>query len=201
MGKEARECGEAAIAIGKEQGFGIWLALGMLCRGSGMVLEGERVSRGVELVRQGFDSFRATGAELSLTHYHTVLAEAYLASDRVDDARHVVDEGLQLVERTSERFHESNLHRLKGEILLAESTADQTAAIAEFERATEIARQQKAGSWELRAAISLASLLNQQGNVSQAGELLVRAFSFFTEGFNTPDLVRARSLLKEWGYE
>lgn len=201
MGREARECGEAAIAIGKEQGFGIWLALGTLCRGSGMVLEGERVDRGVELVKQGFDTYRGTGAELSLTHYHTVLAEAYLASDRLDEARQTVEEGLALVERTSERFHESNLHRLQGEILLLDSASNQAAAIAEFEQATEIARQQKAGSWELRAAMSHAKVVNQQGNRSQAAGLLQKVFASFTEGFNTPDLVEARSLLKEWGHE
>lgn len=197
MGAEARECGEAAIAIGKEQGFGIWLALGMLCRGSGLVLEGERVERGVELVKQGFDIFRGTGAELSLTHYHTVLAEAYMANDRLADARQTVEEGLALVERSSERFHESNLHRLRGEVFLAsnDSYAD---AIAEFEVAVEIARKQKAKSWELRAAISLSQLLAKQNEKSQARDLLLGSFEKFTEGFDTPDLVEAKSLLDEW---
>ena len=195
MGTQARECGEVAIAIGKEQGFGIWLALGTLCRGSGMVLEGQRVSRGVELVKQGFDIYRGTGAELSLTHYHTVLAEAYLATDRIEDARQTVDDGLALVERCGERFHESNLHRLKGELLLAASPGNRTEAIVEFEQALEIARRQKATSWELRAAISLAQVLQADGQSSQAHDLLNTAFSKFTEGFDTPDLVEARSLL------
>lgn len=119
----------------------------------------------------------------------------------LDEARQTVEEGLALVERTSERFHESNLHRLQGEILLLDSASNQAAAIAEFEQATEIARQQKAGSWELRAAMSHAKVVNQQGNRSQAAGLLQKVFASFTEGFNTPDLVEARSLLKEWGHE
>lgn len=196
MGKEARECGEASIAIGQEQGFGIWLALGMLCRGSGLVLEGERISRGVELVKQGFDTFRGTGAELSLTHYHTVLAEAYMASDRLEDARQTVDDGLDFVERCSERFHESNLHRLKGELILAASPDKRPEAIAEFEQAVEIARNQKAKSWELRAAISLAQLWQAEGQKSQACDVLNTAYQKFTEGFDTPDLVEAKSLLE-----
>jgi len=195
MGTQARECGEVAIAIGREQGFGIWLALGTLCRGSGMVLEGQRVGRGVELVKQGFDIYRGTGAELSLTHYHTVLAEAYMATDRIDDARQTVEDGLALVERCSERFHESNLHRLKGELLLVASPGNRTEAIVEFEQALEIARRQKATSWELRAAISLAQVWQADGQSSQAHDLLNTAFSKFTEGFDTPDLVEARSLL------
>jgi predicted ATPase len=196
MGTEARECGEAALAIGTEQGFGIWIALGTLCRGTGLVLEGQRVNRGVELVKQGFDLFRGTGAELSLTHYHAVLAEAYMASDRAEDARQTVEEGLALVERTAERFHESNLHRIKGELLLTESNTNQSAAIAEFEQAIDIARQQKAMSWELRAAISLAQVLQSDGQKSQAYDALNAAFAGFTEGFDTPDLVKAKSLLE-----
>ncbi|MGZ0165688.1 MAG: protein kinase domain-containing protein [Planctomycetales bacterium] len=196
MGKEARECGEASIAIGQEQGFGIWLALGLLCRGSGLVLEGERISRGVELVKQGFDIFRGTGAELSLTHYHTVLAEAYIASDRLEDARQTVDDGLEFVERCSERFHESNLHRLKGELILADSPEKRTEAMAEFERAVEIARNQKAKSWELRAAISLAHQWQSDSQQSQAHDVLKTAFDKFSEGFDTPDLVEAKSLLR-----
>ena len=197
MGTEARECGEAAIAIGQEQGFGIWLALGMLCRGSGLVLEEERVERGVELVKQGFDIFRGTGAELSLTHYHTVLAEGYMASGRLEDARQTVDAGLDFVERCSERFHESNLHRLKGEILLAVSEDNSAAAIAEFDRAVEIARSQKATSWELRAAISLVQAQkNDPQQQSQACDLLEAAFQNFTEGFDTPDLIEAKSIIE-----
>ncbi|MDA0282929.1 MAG: hypothetical protein O3B86_06200 [Planctomycetota bacterium] len=196
MGTEARECGEASLAIGKEQGFGIWIALGTLCRGSGLVLEGQRINRGVELVKQGFDLFRGSGAELSLTHYHAVLAEAYMASDRIEDARQTVEEGLALVERTSERFHESNLHRLKGELLLTEADGNRTEAIAEFERALEIARQQKAMSWELRAAISLAQILQSNGQTSQAYDSLNTAYAGFTEGFDTPDLIKAKYLLE-----
>lgn len=197
MGKEARECGEASIAIGQEQGFGIWLALGMLCRGSGLVLEGKRISRGVELVKQGFDIFRGTGAELSLTHYHTVLAEAYTASNRLEEARQTVDDGLDFVERCSERFHESNLHRLKGEILLTASQDNSGAAIAEFERAVEIARSQKAKSWELRASISLVQAQkNDPQHQSRSCDSLKAAFQTFTEGFYTPDLIKAKSIIE-----
>ena len=166
-----------------------------------MVLEGERVDRGMELVKQGFDIFRGTGAELSLTHYHAVLAEAYVASNRVEDALQIVEEGLALVERTSERFHESNLHRLKGELLLVESEENHAAAVSEFELAVDIARQQNAKSWELRAAISLARMLHKQGQQSSAGDLLQTSFDAFTEGFDTPDLLQAKSLLKEWAHE
>ena len=68
MGAAAVASGERALQIGQEQGFDIWIALGMLCKGSGLLLEGECLDEGAALIQQGVNGFRGSGAELSLTH-------------------------------------------------------------------------------------------------------------------------------------
>ena len=191
MGDAARRSGEAAVAIGTEQGYAMWQALGTLCAGSGLVLAGREVARGIDLVKQGIAAFRATGAELSLSHYFGVLAEAYRAGGRTDDALAAVDAGLAHAARTHERFQEANLLRLRGELLLDGAT-DAAAAEALFRRAAEVARRQGARSWELRAAISLTRIAAPGGR-----ERLADVYARFTEGLDAPDLAEARRLLAD----
>ena len=194
MGDASRRSGEASVAIGTEQGYGIWVALGTLCQGSGLVLGGEDLDRGADLVRQGIHLFRQSGAELSLSHYFAVLAEAYRASGRTDEALAAVDTGLAHAARTNERFHEANLLRLRGDLLRDRDPGDPTAEDL-FARAIEVAHRQQAKSWKLRAAISLARLWRDGGKRDEARTLLADVYGRFTEGFQTPDLVDARELL------
>jgi predicted ATPase len=85
----------------------------------------------------------------------------------------------------------------KGEIPLMGPQNDSAKAEAHFERALAVARQQRAKSFELRAAISLARLWRDQGKVQQARELLAPVYGWFTEGFDTRDLNEAKALLEE----
>ena len=100
----------------------------------------------------------------------------------------VVAEGLGFVTKTGERFAEAELHRVKGELLLARTPADPAGAEASFRDALEVARRQSAKSYELRAARSLARLWQQQGRKEEARELLAPVYDWFTEGFDTRDL-------------
>ena len=104
------------------------------------------------------------------------------------------------MEKNDERFQEAELHRLKGELILAES-GDQTAAEESFRRAIETARRQQSRAWELRATTSLARLLQKQGRSDAAFKALGAVHGVFTEGFATPDLVDAAALLKKLGDE
>lgn len=194
MAQAAFESGEASVNIGKEQGFDIWIALGMLCKGSGLILSGQRIDEGTELVQQGFSHFRASGAELSLTHYYAILADAYRASGRIEDALEAVEEGLAFVEKSQERFHESNLNRLRGDLLLMQSHDNQSQAENCYLKAIEIAEKQAARSWELRATMSLARLWKDV-RPEEARTRLDGIYNWFSEGFSTPDLVEARNLL------
>jgi predicted ATPase len=104
------------------------------------------------------------------------------------------------MERTSERFLEAELYRLKACALLGGGGPEVEDQVqAHFERALAVARQQQAKSWELRAAMSLAQLWRDQGKVQQARELLAPVHGWFTEGFDTRDLKEAKALLEEFG--
>jgi len=111
-----------------------------------------------------------------------------------------------VVDNSGERFYEAELYRLKGELMLARSkvqslksqvTAPQGEAEACFLKAIEIARQQQAKSWELRAAISLARLWQSQAKSAEAHRMLSEVYNWFTEGFDTKDLQEAKTLLEE----
>ena len=104
-------------------------------------------------------------------------------------------DALERVERTGERWFEAELHRLKAKLLLGAGEPSIADAEVEFQRALEIARDQGARFWELRAATSLARLWSDQGRHEDARNLLAPVDAWFTEGFETRDLTRARALL------
>ena len=102
-----------------------------------------------------------------------------------------------MVERTGERLHESEFYRLKGQLLLARSMDNHSAAEACFHHALTIARHHQAKSLELRVAVSLSRLWQQQGKHDQARRLLGEVYGWFTEGFDTGDLKEAKATLDE----
>jgi predicted ATPase len=102
-----------------------------------------------------------------------------------------------VIERTKETWFEANVHRIAGELALMSSQPDMAKAETYFERALEVARQQQAKSWELRAAMSMARLWRDQGKREEARELLAPVYGWFTEGFDTRDLQDAKKLLDE----
>ncbi len=116
-----------------------------------------------------------------------------------------LDEALTLVEKTGERYYEAELHRQRGELLLlcaaeshpAQDGQEQHDAEACFQHALDVARQQKAKSLELRAAMSLARLWQRQGKRQEAHDLLASIYGWFTEGFDTANLQEAKTLLEE----
>ncbi|MGD9049171.1 MAG: hypothetical protein PVF77_14030, partial [Anaerolineae bacterium] len=102
---------------------------------------------------------------------------------------------LAMVEETDERYCESDLHRLRAELLLLQG--DEVEAEASLQLAIEVARRQEAKSWELRAITSLVRLWQRQGKVAEARQVLAGIYGWFSEGFDTPDLKEARELLEE----
>jgi predicted ATPase len=101
------------------------------------------------------------------------------------------------MQATSERWCEAEAHRVAGEIALKSPQRDMAKAQACFEHSLTVAREQRAKSWELRAATSLARLLSDQGKLQSAHDLLAPVYDWFTEGFDTSDLRKARALLDE----
>jgi predicted ATPase len=101
------------------------------------------------------------------------------------------------VERSKEKWCEAEVHRIAGEIALKSLAPGPEEAEAYFDHALAVARQQRAKSWELRAAMSMARLWRDQGKRQQARELLAPVYGWFTEGFDTLDLKEAKALLDE----
>jgi predicted ATPase len=189
-----RTSAEEGTAIAIEQGFALWHATGTFFKGCGMLLEGAP-AEALPMLVQGLDAFQASGAELTLSFQFSTLGEACLRAGRFEDAHRALDKGFAIAEKNDERCHEAELHRLRGELVLAES---QEPAAAEqcFHRAVEIARHQRSKAWELRATMSLARLWQGQGRRDEARDALAAVYGTYTEGFMTPDLVDARSLLE-----
>ena len=99
------------------------------------------------------------------------------------------------VETTKERWFQTEINRIAGEIALMAPKSEAAKAETYFERALAVAREQQAKSWELRAAMSMARLWRDQGKPQQALELLAPVYGWFTEGFDTLDLQEAKTLL------
>jgi class 3 adenylate cyclase/predicted ATPase len=195
LGAEAEAAGEEEMALGAEQGFPLWHALGILHKGAGILSQGRREEALPPLLK-GFDAFRATGAGIRVPRYLGMLVDVYTRLGQFEDARKALEEGLAVAETNDDRTHEAELHRLKGELLLAESPDQLAAAEACFHRATETARRQQSKGWELRATMSLARLWQRQGRRDDARAALSTVYGTYTEGFTTPDLVEAGALLE-----
>ena len=146
-------------------------------------------------MRSGLAACHATGAELWIPYYVALLAGAHEIAAQVEEGSALLGEALQIVERTGERWFEAELNRLKGQLLLRRGHSD--AAEASYCKALNIAREQEAKLWELRAAVSLARLRRDQGRSTDAHDLLAPVYGWFTEGFDTPDLKEAKALLDE----
>jgi predicted ATPase len=195
LGAEVQAAAEQERAIGAEQGFQLWHALGTLHTGAGMLLQGRR-AEALPLLLNGFRAFRATGAELRAPSYLSILGDAYTQSARFEDAHQALDEGLAVAEKNDDRCHEAELHRLQGELWLAESPDQMAAAEDCLRRATETARRHGSKGWELRATMSLARLWQRQGRCDDARDALAAVYGTYTEGFTMPDLVDAAALLE-----
>jgi predicted ATPase len=187
----AQEHVEQTIALATEQSFTRWLAQGSILQGWLLVEEGKG--------REGILQMRTGGAVhvRERSHYAALLAEAHRKEWQIKEGLTVVIEELERTEISGEGYYEAELHRLKGELLLAQSAADKQQAEACFQGALQVARNQSAKSLELRAAMSLSRLWYGQGKKTEARQLLGDIYGWFTEGFDTADLKAAKALLEE----
>ena len=198
------ERAEAAIAFGAEHGFTLWVVLGTFLRGWALTARSpepgagqEQGEEGIAQMQQGLVALRAMGAEVFRPYGLALLAGASGKVGQREEGLTLLAEALALTNDREERRWEAEVYRLQGEFLLARSTGHHVEAEACFHQALDIAHQQQAKSWELRAAMSLAHLWQRQGKGAEARELLAPIYGWFTEGFDTADLQEARALLAE----
>jgi len=185
---------DATIALCEENEFVHYLAMALILRGWVSVEQGE-FEKGIAEIQEGLDKERATGALLYEPYILGLLADAYIKNERYGQAFHFLDQArLRLDDENSERFYAAEIYRLIGETHMRSQDLDQ--AEHYFGKGLKVAREQKAKSLELRLSVSMYDLydLRQNGEKyrSQLGEL----YSSFTEGFDTADLVKAKSRLK-----
>jgi predicted ATPase len=190
-----QEQADALVALASEHGFPFWRGTGTVKQGWAQVERGDGEA-GIAAMHQGLAAVQATGISLVRPSNLARLAEAYLRVHRIDDGLRTVAEALREVHKSGEQYHEAELYRLQGELLLCLPHADAPQAEACLQRALEVARRQQARAWELRAATSLSRLWQQQGKHQAAREVLTAVYGWFTEGFDTHDLQAAQAQLR-----
>lgn len=183
----------ATLALCTEQGFTYFHAVVSAFEGANLVLLGS-TQAGIDLMQASIPSLRAMGSELLLTLIFANLASAQLDLERVDEALAAVDAGFRLLEQNGERWAESELHRIRGE-LVSLREANPAQAELHFRKALDVARGQHAKSYELRAAQALAAHWRQHGRNGEAEALLSQVIGSWAANFDSADLRDARKLL------
>ena len=187
-----REMTKTLLEVAQGHGFPLFAAVGAIDDGWALVAEDPRA--GIERIRQGVAMCGAFDLDLLMTGAHAALAEAWINAREPGAGLSDIAEGITLAEQTGEEQWLAEFHRLQGELLaLEEEDAEQVEA--SFQRALQVSRRQQARSLELRAAVSLARLWQRQGRLGEARQLLEPLYAWFSEGFDTVDLVDARALL------
>ena len=207
---EAEEVNTSAtqmLQICQEHGFSAWEAAATVMKGWAFAAQ-NCPEEGITMIREGIDAWKETRGELLMPLFLALLGQAYQRAGQYSLALQTLDAALRVITRTGERTYAAELARQKGELclILAEKAdavdsenTQSTVAEAEsyFQEALAIARQQDAKSWELRAALSLSELWRTQNRGEDAYNLLKPIYTWFSEGLDTYDLVRAKNLLKE----
>ena len=183
----------ATIAVSAEYGFPYYHAWGAILRGWAVAMRGDTAS-GMSQLQAGMAAMRMTGAALRRSFYLALWAEVCAERGEMHEALALVDEALTLSEATGEQWKDAELHRLRGRIQVR--TGNDSDAEASFERALAIARGQQARMVELRAAMGLARLRHRRNDIAPARRCVAEIYGWFTEGFDSPDLLEARAFLK-----
>jgi len=196
--KGAHRHADAAMRVSREQGFPFWLGAGLICQGWAQMTR-HQLAEQIPAMHEGLALYRATDAAMWVPYFLTLLAEASGAVSQPETGLRLLAEARTVMDRTQERFYEAEVHRVQGALVLAQAADRHPLAETCFQQALAIARRQQARSWELRAAMSLARLWQQQGKQAEARALLAPVYGWFTEGFDTADLQEAKALLEELG--
>jgi adenylate cyclase len=187
---------EAATALATRHHLHQWLEQAAILRGWYLARHGHGAA-GVAQMQQALMTYRKRHAQYQVW-FLALLAQAYGQHGESTAGLERLDEALALAaHNVMDSWWEPELHRLKGVLLLTQSPANHAEAETCFLAALDIAQRQQAKAWELRAAMSLSRLWQQQGKREKACQLLAPIYDWFTEGFDTADLQEARGLLAE----
>ena len=190
-------CDEADVII-EEEGLGDF-ARNMMSnnwRGRALTLQAEFES-GHSLVARTNEFWKAVGGRICSALFWSSESLALHGIGRREGAMELIDQAIEYCRETGDCWMEPEVLRIKGEFLLEGENPQPDAAASVFEKALDVARKHHAKSWQLRVAMSLAGLWQAQGKRSDARALLTPTFDWFSQGFATPDLVRAKVMLED----
>jgi len=185
---------QTVISICTEHGYPFWAAGGQILQG--WAAAHDDPDKGVEEIRAGLAAWRQTGSRLWLPIFVALEGEAHAAAGRNDAALQAVDQGIAISRETGERWAIAEVLRLKAQILLKSGRGAAGEIEALLNQSIEAARAQGARSWQLRTASDLVEFQRGRGGEQEALDLLRSIYRQFTEGFGTPDLIRAKALLE-----
>jgi class 3 adenylate cyclase/predicted ATPase len=197
-----RKYTEEARTICSEYGFSSWLLWSNILHGWSL-FEIDSKEAGLSEIKNGILAWKSKEWELILPFFLSILAKGYVINGQYEEAEKALDEGLAVINKNGELTSESELLRLKGEVVLLNPNTPRGAndkdAESYFQHAMEVARGQKAKSFELRAAFSLGRLWHKQNRVNEARKILLDTYEWFEEGLDTSDLREAKALLSQLG--
>ena len=189
------ELTDEAIAVSTQHSFELGLAWATASQGWALAENGQE--EGVGRLISGLSATRATGADVSNTFTLALLAEVYLRKKRFGEGLAAIEDAQKIAATRGELFWQAELFRLRSELLLGQSDQSVNEAEQCFCKALEIARSQNAKMLELRAATSLARLWKKLDQLDEAKSILSSVYSSFTEGFGSPDLIEAKTVLEQ----
>ena len=196
--RAVREHLKVVQSLAADEGFPLFQANSAILGGWLLAEEGQ-VETGIIQMREGLAAWQATGSQSHKAYYLGLLAEARGRAGEAEEGLQDIAQALDVVHHTGGRFYEAELHRLRGQLLVQGDAAGEAEVAACYRRAMDVASSQSARVLELRAATSLARLWQRQGRIDEARKLLAGIYGWFTEGFDTVDLVEAKALLEELG--
>jgi tetratricopeptide (TPR) repeat protein len=180
---------EELICLSREKNFASWLAEGTSCLGEALVMLGHP-QEGIPILREGMIDSQAMNVGLYKTISMLSLAEAHASLGDPDLAMALLIEAREFTRKSGEGHWEAELYRMRA--ALQEMNGEDKEAESSLKKALEVARSQEARWWELRAAIDLAHLWQKHGRDADSRQLVKGVYSWFTEGFDTPELREAR---------
>jgi predicted ATPase len=191
-----QEQADALLTLATAHGFPLFVAHGTCWHGWALAMQGQGET-GMAQIHQGMAAVLATGQTVSQPLHLVLLVEAVGRAGQVEEGLRLLAEAIAAFEASGRGDLLAETYRLQGELLLRQAFPDTAQAEACFQQALAIARRQQAKSWELRAAVGLSRLWQQQGKRVEAYDLLAPIYGWFTEGFDTADLQEAKALLAE----
>jgi predicted ATPase len=193
----AQKSAEAALKVASEHRTQQWSAWATICHGWAVSMEADR-DEGMNQLRQGLQEWHDMGQrEFAVPYFLALTAEALATQGQLAEAYRMTTDALQITSKTAQGFFVAELHRLSGIFLLEMGKSNEAEAEKSLQQSLDDARRRQAKSLELRAAVSLGRLWQQQGKVEEAREMLSEVYGWFTEGFDTADLKEAKALLDE----